>query len=128
MSSPKIKSALEAIRKLPPGCLDCEIEEILMSVVDFYDPKFIHAKYEFGVGMRPLTFRNAANAIWNKLNIALSVFDGPGRQEQARGAILEARELADAIVHHEDSGNRRQRWTWHVNHFHACRRRRNPWR
>lgn len=58
---------------------------------------------ECNVGTRELSFAQASNAIWNKLNIAISCL-GPTTDKQALDCIKEARELADLIVKHPDSG------------------------
>lgn len=69
----------------------------------------INSKPEHGLGdkVQPLTFRMAANAIFNKMNIGSSVLNsltGKGK-EQLRQLIYEARALANSIVQHDDSGD-----------------------
>ena len=51
-----------------------------------------------------MTFRMAANAVWNKLNFAMSLHNSPQHAEQMYALINEARALADSIVQHPDSG------------------------
>ena len=50
-----------------------------------------------------LTFRMAANAIWNKINIALALTGEKNHAKQCKDSLLEARELANSIVHHPRS-------------------------
>lgn len=59
---------------------------------------------EHGVGEQDMTFRMAANAVWNKLNFAMSLHNSPQHAEQMYALINEARALADSIVQHPDSG------------------------
>lgn len=49
-----------------------------------------------------MTFRMAANAIWNKLNFAMGLVREEG---QLMDLLSEARALADSIVHHPKSGS-----------------------
>lgn len=60
---------------------------------------------EHGVGNQVLTFRMAANAIWNKLNFVMSFVGVENQKEHALKMLGEARELADSIVGHPMSGN-----------------------
>jgi len=57
---------------------------------------------EHNIGEQPLTYRGAANAIWNKLNMALALLKGP---PQVIELVREAQALADTIVHDERSGD-----------------------
>lgn len=66
----------------------------------------IAAKPQHGLGKcGTMTFRGAANAIWNKLNFALSLVGHVHSQGQMRDLMNEARELADDIVHHPQSAD-----------------------
>jgi len=56
------------------------------------------------VGTDDLTFRQAANAIWNKLNLSLALAN-ESRDPQLYSLILEAREIADLIVHQNQPGD-----------------------
>lgn len=62
----------------------------------------IQSVLEHGVGEQGMTFRMAANAIWNKLNFALHLVGASGQLENT---LREARALADSIVHHPQSGD-----------------------
>lgn len=62
----------------------------------------IHSTPEHGVGEQEMTFRMAANAIWNKLNFAMGLVREEG---QLMDLLSEARALADSIVHHPKSGS-----------------------
>lgn len=62
----------------------------------------IHSTPEHGVGEQEMTFRMAANAIWNKLNFAMGLVQEEG---QLMDLLSEARALADSIVHHPKSGS-----------------------
>lgn len=64
---------------------------------------------EFKLGKEHLTFRGAANGIWNKLNLALSLTCNATHREELEALIKEARAVADAIVHHPDSDNAKVR-------------------
>ena len=65
----------------------------------------IRSTPEHNVGDQDMTYRMAANAIWNKLNFALSLI-GPQRNErQLREMMTEARALANSIVMDERSGD-----------------------
>lgn len=65
----------------------------------------IQSTSEHNVGDQKMTYRMAANAIWNKLNFALSLI-GPQRNErQLREMMSEARALANSIVMDEQSGD-----------------------
>jgi hypothetical protein len=62
----------------------------------------IRSTPEHGVGEQEMTFRMAANAIWNKLNFAMSLVEEDG---QLMDLLSEARALADSIVRHPKSGS-----------------------
>ena len=62
----------------------------------------ITATPEHGVGEQEMTFRMAANAIWNKLNISMALVREDG---QLMELLSEARALANSIVHHPRSGS-----------------------
>jgi len=62
----------------------------------------IRSTPEHGLGEQEMTFRMAANAIWNKLNFAMSLVEGDG---QLMDLLFEARALADSIVRHPKSGS-----------------------
>ena len=64
---------------------------------------------EHNVGDQQLTFRMAANAIWNKLNFGLSPLDNPKHTEQLREIMIEARALADSIVNDNESDNKERK-------------------
>jgi hypothetical protein len=59
-------------------------------------------KPEHGLGKakEPVTFRGANNAIWNKLNFALSLVGQKNHEKQLTELVTEARALADSVVHH----------------------------
>ena len=59
---------------------------------------------EHNVGDQKMTYRMAANAIWNKLNFSLSLIHNGACKEQLWGMIVEARALANSIVMDEGSG------------------------
>lgn len=63
---------------------------------------------EHNVGDQQMTYRMAANAIWNKLNFALSLVDNPAHAKQLWTMITEARALADSIVMDEQSDDMRR--------------------
>lgn len=65
----------------------------------------IKSKPEFGVGEEDLTFRQAANAIFNKLHPLCAVVNSSS--DQGKELIAQAMELADAIVHHPLSGEKK---------------------
>jgi hypothetical protein len=65
----------------------------------------IQPNTEFNLGKEPLTFRGAANGIWNKLNLALALTCNATHKAQLEELIKEARAVADAIVHHPDADN-----------------------
>lgn len=67
---------------------------------------------EHNVGDQRMTFRMAANAIWNKLNFALSLVDKPEHAKQLRTMMAEARALANSIVMDEQSGEQREMPEW----------------
>ena len=64
----------------------------------------IEAKKEYNIGERPVTHRQAANAIWNKLNIAMMYITKKGIEnpKTLQAYIKEAHNLADAIVNEPD--------------------------
>jgi hypothetical protein len=59
-------------------------------------------KPEHGLGKakEPVTFRGANNAIWNKINFALSLVGQKNHEKQLTELLNEARALADSVVHH----------------------------
>jgi len=60
-----------------------------------------------GLGTEDLTYRQAANSIWNRLNLCLALSCNLGVipcKEQLIENLAAAQELADLIVHHPDSG------------------------
>ena len=63
----------------------------------------IQSTPEHNLGDQKMTYRMAANAIWNKLNFAMSLIGLKQSEEQLRSMMLEARALADSIVHDEHS-------------------------
>jgi hypothetical protein len=65
----------------------------------------IQSTPEHNVGDQKMTYRMAANAIWNKLNFALSLIGQERHQRQLDEMIQEARALADSIVRDERSGD-----------------------
>ena len=61
---------------------------------------------ECNVGEGDLTYRQAANAIWNKLAVASrTLYQSYPNKGAALQLIDEAAELANLIVHHQDSGD-----------------------
>ena len=58
---------------------------------------------EHNVGNQEMTCRRAANAIWNKLNFAMSMVGSCPHEEQLLAMLAEARALADSIVKDENS-------------------------
>ena len=65
-------------------------------------PLCITPTQEQGAGSAPLTISMAANAIWNKLNVGMSLVAEEGQLMQLLG---EARALAEAIVHYPFAKN-----------------------
>lgn len=72
---------------------------------DLFGPRPLRPTAACNVGgVRDCTARQFANAIWNKLNIALACI-GTAANQQGIDNITEARELADILVAHPDSGS-----------------------
>lgn len=65
----------------------------------------IKSKPEHNVGEQTMTYRMAANAIWNKFNFARSIMGVAKYKEQVDAILNEAQTLADSIVHDEHSGD-----------------------
>jgi hypothetical protein len=65
----------------------------------------IKAIPEHNLGNQEMTYRMAANAIWNKLNFALSLIHNGASKEQLFAEIKEAQAVANSIVMDEHSGN-----------------------
>ncbi len=62
---------------------------------------------EHNLGDQMMTYRMAANAIWNKINFALSLIGKTetAREKQLWVMLCEARTVADSIVKDEQSGD-----------------------
>lgn len=65
----------------------------------------IQSTPEHNLGDQKMTYRMAANAIWNKLNFAMSLLKRDQYGSQLETMMKEARALADSIVHDEHSDN-----------------------
>ena len=60
---------------------------------------------DHNLGDQQMTYRMAANAIWNKLNFALSLVGKPEHEKQLWAMMCEARAVASSIVMDEQSGD-----------------------
>ncbi len=62
---------------------------------------------EHNLGDQQMTYRMAANAIWNKINFALSLIGKTEtvREKQLWSMLCEARAVAGSIVKDEQSGD-----------------------
>lgn len=83
-----------------------ERDHIRGELAELAKDRMIEATPEHNVGTQSMTFRNAANAIWNKINISMSLIEYPNHRSQLIDTLKEARSLADSIVQHPRSGGK----------------------